>query len=281
MTHAEKEIRNEAMRLYKAEGHTNQEVAEKFNLTETTANLICKGIAPQKSNKPPKNKGVLKSEEEVARDIEQRQGGFLYAGNYTGADGSVNLKCKKCGAIITRSMITVRHNNIRCRECDRIAKEKQKANQSLHKWFDGLVADIHREEKRIAKQERKQSRVHPCLVCGKQTDRPKYCSQECYKTTQNYISGSHDRLNKSNIIDTDIILKRLYKKEWGVCYLCGESCDWEDFTITKGGVFIAGDMYPSIDHIKPLAKGGLHSWDNVRLAHRICNTKKSDRVGIV
>lgn len=281
MTHAEKEIRNEQMRKYKAEGHTNREVAEKFNLTETTANLICKGIAPQKSHKPPKNKGVLKSENEVAKDIEQRQGGFLYAGNYTGADGTVDLKCKECGTISTRSMITVRHNNIRCRECDRIAKEKQEANKSLLKWFDDLVADIQREEKAIAKQERKQSRMHPCVVCGKPTDRPKYCSQECYRTTENYIRGSRDRLNKTNIIDKDITLKRLYKKEWGVCYLCGDSCDWEDYIITDGGVFVAGDMYPSIDHIIPLAKGGLHSWDNVRLAHRVCNSKKWARVDVV
>lgn len=34
---------------------------------------------------------------------------------------------------------------------------------------------------------------------------------------------------------------------------------------------------PSVDHVKPLAKGGKHSWRNVVLAHRICNTLKSDR----
>lgn len=33
--------------------------------------------------------------------------------------------------------------------------------------------------------------------------------------------------------------------------------------------------------VRPLSKGGLHAWDNVRLAHRICNTKKCDREDIL
>lgn len=44
--------------------------------------------------------------------------------------------------------------------------------------------------------------------------------------------------------------------------------------IVEGG----GDNYPSVDHIVPLAKGGLHSWDNVQLAHFKCNTLKGARV---
>ncbi len=281
MTHAEKEIRNEAMRLFKAEGHTMQEVADKFNLSTGTVQLICKGIAPQPPISTPHNKGILKDDNEVAKDIADRQVGFLYAGNYTGTDGTVDLKCKECGTISTRSMITVRHNNVRCRECERRAKEKQEANKSLLKWFDGLVADIQREEKAIAKQEREQTKYHPCVVCGKQTKRKKFCSKECYHKTTNYIRGSSDRLNRDNIVDSDITLERLFHKEWGVCYLCGESCDWEDYSINDNGVFIAGNNYPSIDHIIPLSRGGVHSWDNVRLAHRICNSKKWARVDII
>src|SRR5699024_3546232 len=30
--------------------------------------------------------------------------------------------------------------------------------------------------------------------------------------------------------------------------------------------------------IYPLARGGMHSWDNVRLAHRGCNSEKSDEL---
>lgn len=281
-THEDKQKKYKRMREYKAEGHTMQEVADEFGVAQATAQYVCKGIAPQKPT-PPKGKGsgILKDIDKVKADIERRQPGFLFAGNYTGADDTVDLKCKECGSVATRSMITVRHNNIKCRECERIAKEKQEANKSVLEWFNGIVADIHKEEKQIKAQEKEEARWHPCVVCGKLTTRRKFCSNECYKTTTNYIQGSRDRLNKTNIIDADITLKRLFKKEWGVCYLCGDSCDWNDYTITESGVFIAGNTYPSIDHLVPLSKGGLHSWDNVRLAHRICNSKKSARLDVV
>lgn len=284
MTHAEKAIRNKEMKAYKAEGHTLKEVAQQFNVSEGTAQNVCKGIARQrpiyKYIEPP-NKGIIKSDEQVAFFIAERCKGFEYAGNYTGADGRADIKCKKCGNVFNRSMISIRHNDFKCRECERIEKEKQEANKELHKWFNSLVADIRREEKEISKQEKREQKKHPCPVCGRLTTRRKFCSNECYRKTTNYLRGSRDRLNKANIIDRDITLERLYKKEWGVCYLCGDSCDWEDITINRRGVYIAGDLYPSIDHVIPLAKGGLHSWDNVRLAHRRCNWEKSAKLGIV
>lgn len=52
--------------------------------------------------------------------------------------------------------------------------------------------------------------------------------------------------------------------------------DSEDYTV-DGDVFIAGNWYPSIDHVIPISKGGRHSWDNVKLAHRLCNSVKSNK----
>lgn len=34
----------------------------------------------------------------------------------------------------------------------------------------------------------------------------------------------------------------------------------------------------SLDHVVPLSKGGQHTKDNVRLAHRVCNSRKGDRL---
>ena len=42
-------------------------------------------------------------------------------------------------------------------------------------------------------------------------------------------------------------------------------------------IFVVGAMYPSIDHVKPISKGGLHEWGNVQLAHFSCNSKKGDK----
>lgn len=76
--------------------------------------------------------------------------------------------------------------------------------------------------------------------------------------------------------DKDITLEKLYNRDGGICALCGGYCDYNNY-IFKGTAFIAGNRYPSIDHIKPLSKGGSHTWDNVQLVHKQCNSIKSNK----
>ena len=77
------------------------------------------------------------------------------------------------------------------------------------------------------------------------------------------------------LVDSDITLDGLLRRDGCACHICGGLCDVYDF-IKTDKAFIAGNNYPSIDHVIPLAKGGLHSWDNVKVAHRICNSLKGD-----
>lgn len=164
---------HEEMRKYKAEGHTMQEVADKFGVAKGTAQLICKGIAPQKSP-PPKNKSGL----------------------------------------------------------------------------------------------------HRCPYCGAITDRPKYCSDLCRKRANYIIQNTRRRAKINNaLIDKDITLRKLFERDNGKCHICGGVCDWADYG-EKNSRFVAGKSYPTIDHIKPLSKGGSHSWGNVKLAHFGCNSAK-------
>ena len=68
------------------------------------------------------------------------------------------------------------------------------------------------------------------------------------------------------------------EKDNNTCYLCGNEVNINDYYIDKKGVFIAGNNYPSIEHVIPLSKGGTHTWDNVKLACRHCNSIKSDKI---
>ena len=70
------------------------------------------------------------------------------------------------------------------------------------------------------------------------------------------------------IIET-IDRRKVYAKDNYICQLCNQPTDpsahhWDN-------------NYPSIDHIKPLAKGGNHTYDNVQTAHRGCNSRKQAR----
>lgn len=185
------------------------------------------------------------NEENVTAFVDSLNNGFSYAGGYTGHDGAALLRCNTCGEIVTRSMSMLRkRKRIVCPKCA------------------GMYDRV-------------------CVICGRIFTASQYrqvcCSEKCTDINR---KAKHNirrdtRLNRNNMVDKDITLVSLYKRDGGLCHLCGTSCRLDDYT-TQGGAFIAGDWYPSIDHVKPLSCGGVHSWDNVKLAHRICNRKKSN-----
>lgn len=274
MTRGEKAIRNEKMREYKAQGHTMQEVADKFGMTKHSAQMICKGIAPQKPVVVPVNKGIIKNDSEVSKFISERMPEFEYVGNYTGCDGRADIKCVNCGTIINRSMISIRKRHCSCPVC---VKNNLERNRQI-KCHQRAVNDQIKKAERFSRTQLIEMRA--CVECGslfipinKNNIR---CSPECINKANNRSADA--RLNRSNIIDKDITLTRLFNRDAGQCWLCGGRCDYSDKEIRDNGVTVVGYNYPSIDHVIPLAEGGLHSWDNVRLAHWRCNSLKRDKI---
>ncbi len=157
--------------------------------------------------------------------------------------------------------------------------EKKKQEQMEQKR---LRQETERAERQKQLEERKQRRKEEkeknhrygiCVVCGSEfeTYNPaqKTCCKECGKKLAH--AHKHKRIPKKQIIDKDITLEALYRRDSGVCYLCGKPCDWND----KNDITV-GPMYPSIDHVIPISHGGMHSWKNIKLAHFECNWKKSD-----
>lgn len=112
--------------------------------------------------------------------------------------------------------------------------------------------------------------IRDCKECGKQFVAKKsngvYCSDKCRKRNENREKDK--RIYKNGKPDLSITLTKLYMRDKGVCQLCGRDINFDCDSNSN--------YYPSIDHIQPLAKGGLHSWDNVQLACRICNSIKQD-----
>lgn len=92
----------------------------------------------------------------------------------------------------------------------------------------------------------------------------KYGGEKWYKRASRY--GCRD-------FDKTITLRALIARDNGVCQICGKPTD--DCDITNGHI---GRMYPTLDHIIPLSKGGAHTWDNVQLAHMHCNAGKCNRM---
>lgn len=207
-----------------------------------------------------------------------------YAGGFTDYDSPVLLRCRKCGNIFQRSMISIRHGRKTiCKTCQQLnAEAKQKAHEQDVLKRKAERHDQALERARADAKSRREARRHNCPVCGASTTRRKYCSNECCIKANKYIydpeqSALHEARRRvrmsSQIKDRGISLKKLYERDEGTCWICGMACEYSD-SWHKGKTFIAGNLYPSIDHIVPLSRGGAHAWNNVKLAHRICNTKR-------
>lgn len=71
--------------------------------------------------------------------------------------------------------------------------------------------------------------------------------------------------------DHTITLAAVRKKYNDVCQICGLKVN--EFDVKDGHI---RRLYPTVDHITPLSKGGTHTWGNVQLAHMACNSGKCD-----
>lgn len=253
LTHVEARARWEQMREYYRDGHTQREVAEKFGTTRDYAKNICKGIRPgnQYTN------GLFDREANAKKYVE-KIGGYEYAGNFTGVDGFVDIRCKTCGHIQRKSMVSIRHKrNTTCPVCAENAKKKAK--------------EAGRERKKREKflsQKFTQVEFRTCPVCNSVfVGSTKYCSTHCRENNKWRLKDGYRH---------SFPLTEVYERDNGVCYLCGGLCDWDDYE-ERDGVIVYGNMYPSRDHMIPKSRGGANTWENIRLAHRICNSLKKDR----
>lgn len=111
-----------------------------------------------------------------------------------------------------------------------------------------------------------------CKECGQHKtvsfNRKIFCSDECCKRFSRRCDEvrRRNRITSNGIIHWDISIDRLMKRDGDTCYLCNEK-------VIKSGDTNSPN-YPSIEHVVPIAKGGTHTWDNVKLAHRKCNWEK-------
>ena len=157
--------------------------------------------------------------------------------------------------------------------------EKQKILARKQKERQKILAEKKKIKQANIMYWQQYNEEHTCIACGNKytAHHPfsKYCSRKCERKSHPR-ARERERL-KGKIIDRDISLVKVAKINNDTCQICGLKVDWTDKREING-VVVCGDYYPSIDHIKPISKGGLHSWDNVWLAHRKCNTYKSDKI---
>lgn len=276
---------NEIILDMRSNGKTYGEIASVLNITYTAVKLRCAklgvkckpGERAKRSNDPNNFAHLRKDEKRVAQQILDSNYGVEYVSGYTNNCSPVNVRCLKCGHVFSLNVHFIYEKHIgvaNCPECLRIRQE-EKRKEYEHQQ----ILKEQQERERLASITGEQVELAFCKQCGTlfiPTSRSVYCSEQCRKRENNKrCRDKRLRRLKHLIVDNDITLEALAKRDNNICWLCGKPVDWDDINADRS---IAGNDYPSIDHVVPLVNGGEHSWSNVALAHRICNSIKSDNV---
>lgn len=200
-------------------------------------------------------KDMTKREETFIKKFNDKYGKcFEYIGGYsTDCRNRIIIRCKKCGSVRrrTRHKIFENKSNIACPECG-----NNKRGISI-----GICVECGKEYVKYSPQQ---------ILCAECHDKR---TKERWKINKRLRES---KAKSNGEVDYSITLTKLIERDKGVCQLCGRKVDETDYVYVNDN-FIAGNNYPSIDHIVPLSKGGVHQWDNVQLAHRICNSIKHNK----
>lgn len=191
-------------------------------------------------------------------------------------ESRLTVKCTTCGAEKEISSISLRGKHptkVSCGNCSHLeAEQRQKQKREFEKEEKQRLREVQKLKKA------KQIGFRFC-ECGSILPEGKKVCEKCQRKTRraNEQRKQYLRRTRAKVFDKTITLEKLYDRDNGVCYLCNRTCDWSDFQKVNG-VFIVGGSYPTVEHIKPLCKGGEHSWSNVKLACFSCNTKKGAKL---
>lgn len=242
-------------------GLTRKQIAEKYALhPESLPRRFRKiGAWPKRKEQTAWNKGLSIGWHVVASQKERYEklhAGYEYLGT---CKRRVRFRCVKCGSVLERAESTVRQKRIVC-ECCKQRKQQQKQIQAERAKLVRFLYALKEEQT-----------PKKCASCGEifysQYTNALYCSPKCRKQT-----GYRERCKKYGVLyDGAVTRLKVVRRDGNTCQICGKVCDEND---KRWGTI--GPDFPTLDHIKPLAKGGEHTWDNVQCACAMCNSAKRD-----
>jgi 5-methylcytosine-specific restriction endonuclease McrA len=105
--------------------------------------------------------------------------------------------------------------------------------------------------------------VKACLRCGRLTARGSYCPEHererlaPKKRRQGRLRSAVERAAPEPVEREEV-----WRRGGGVCWLCKRPVPLERF---------------EVDHVVPIALGGVHAYSNLRPAHPVCNSRRGGR----
>lgn len=249
-------------------------IAELLGISRKTVRYYCAkfGLDGILADNPKVDKAL----EIFIENIKLNHPNIEYISNFINTGKPVRIKCKVCDFVFERSAQFARkHKKVTCPNC---LECRRKPKPTTRKRVE--LKPIKIRVILLNRSSLKEVKISKCKTCDsvyRSTRNKVYCSIRCANKAHEMKKAIKRRkMEQNGVVDHSITLDKLIKRENKLCYICGDECDSNDFTISSKGHFIVGKNYPSIEHVIPIAKGGTHTWDNVKLAHHHCNSIKSD-----
>lgn len=290
LSEEEKERRRHSILEMRVSGATYEMIAEELELSASYVPELCRRFGVKYSEdemaKVLKDKSA-NPKEEVAKRIAESGRGITYVKGYQGRFEPVVVRCSVCKKEFEMVYHTITSNPVpkettcpHCREARQKLLEEKKINRKNRRIVDSFKKNLEERLKLL--------KPLICEECGRPYINPhtdghyssdRFCSRKCSKRYTGREARHIRRARiRGNNAESGINLTEIFSRDKGVCWLCGGLCDYKDFEINDDGYFVVGPNYPSIDHVTPIAKGGSHTWNNVKLAHHKCNWLKGDNI---
>ena len=261
-------------------GYSQRKIAKTLGISRWKVQKACRENSIQRNAKDYYNAKVSHMSledraKEFDRRLKERDNTKEYYSDYTDGVSKVKIRCLTCGTVyeVGANIVRTKYKKIYRHECARLEKQKKERELAIRAEQKKRLSNANK----ILKNS-KQLTFNICECCGELfIGDNKYCTQRCRNRNSEHRATRMrlERAKENGYVDYTISLDKLIKRDNNICYICNRECNRLDYTY-KGNTFVAGNYYPSIDHVIPLAKGGTHEWENVKLAHRICNSLKRD-----
>jgi hypothetical protein len=192
---------------------------------------------------------------------------------------------KRCSACLERLPLSSfsldrRQGHSRyCQPCAREAARRWYSHNRARKlsattsWKAAHPNEVRRHEdtqlakRRTARRAIRDLRHVACLSCQVpvQTRAPRARCLDCRRQVRNHRA----EMRKRQLVAGAYSLRSVGDRDGWRCHLCGGQVDPALSRQVAAG--------PTIDHVRPLSKGGADVLANVRLAHRSCNVRRGAR----
>lgn len=301
----EPEFVSDVVRMYQS-GINQKEIVEILGISYCQCRYWLKKKGLYDSSRRQRNtcQALQKRNEQLRQEAESRMAlellaqGFIYVSGYINSASECVIFHPVCGRSFER---TPRWFSGECPLCKQDKIDAKKTQKQAKTDEGKRKAEEQREAKQKQKELKEYHRLydaHVCVWCNKIFTIKEYeeregksnvntlthCSIECKEQHKKFIlkksrvHGHHRKRARKYGVEyiPGITLEKLVKRDGLTCALCGGLCDWNDKRYGD-----CGPLYPSIDHITPISKGGAHAWDNVQVAHFECNSAKRDRLNYI